>query len=225
MATTFRLDPPETEAARTAMVDSQVRPNRVTDPRLIAAMRTLPREAFLPANLAARAYADDDVKLGRGRAMLAPMAIARLVQLAEIRHGERALVVGAGTGYGAALVEACGAAVTALEEDSALLALARPALAVLAPEVELVEGPLAAGWPAAAPYDLVFIEGEVGELPDAIAKQVNRTGRLVMVRGDEGKVGRAVVGRPSAGGLSILPAFDCMVTALPALRRSPGFVF
>src|SRR5487761_533200 len=89
--------------ARARMVDSQVRPNKVTDPRILHAMRTLPRERFLPPALAPLAYSDDDVPLGGGRVMLAPMVIARLVQLLGLQPGERALVVAAGPGYGTAL--------------------------------------------------------------------------------------------------------------------------
>ena len=102
--------------ARNRMVDSQVRPNKVTDPRIIAAMRRLPRERFLPPHLAALAYADEDVPLGEGRVLIEPTVIARLVQLTAVAAGERALVVAAGTGYGAALLAACGARVTALED-------------------------------------------------------------------------------------------------------------
>ena len=153
--------------ARNRMVDSQIRPNRVIDPRIVGAMRRLPRERFLPAGLAPLAYADQDVPLGNGRVLMQPMAIARLVQLAAPLQGEHALVVGAGTGYGAALLAACGPRVTALEEDPALLAIARRALPEVAPEVSLVSGPLAAGWPAGAPYDLILLEGAVQRIPPA----------------------------------------------------------
>ncbi len=211
--------------ARSAMVDSQVRPNKVTDPRILAAMRSLPREQFLPQALQARAYADDDVKLSQGRVMVSPMVTARLLQLAAIRRGERVLLVGAGTGYTAALLDACGADVTALEEDTSLLAVAKVALAAWAPGVVLVEGPLVEGWKAAAPYDLVIIEGAVEHLPDALAAQVDALGRLVMVRVAAGQVGQATVGRKSASGLSFSAEFDATVAALPAMRRAPAFVF
>jgi len=211
--------------ARTCMVDSQVRPNKVTDPRIIAAMRSLPRERFVPPQLAALAYSDADVPLGNGRALVEPMVIARLVQLAAVRGGERVLVVGAGTGYGAALLAACGGNVTALEEDASLIALARGALAGVA-GVTLVAGPLADGFAAGAPYDIVFIEGAVEEIPPAPAAQLRSpAGRLVAVRALVGRVGQAVLGEVLPGGLSLRPAFDCAAPMLPTLRRAPGFVF
>lgn len=213
------------EAARNAMVDSQVRPNKVTDPGLIAAMRMLPRENFLSQALQARAYADEDVRLAEGRVLVSPMITARLLQLAAVRAGEHVLMVGAGTGYTAALLAACGARVVALEQDKALLAIAGPALAAWAPNVQLVEGALQAGWTSAAPYDLVMIDGAVEALPDAIAAQVAPSGRLIMVRSSPGDVARAVTGRPGPGGLSFAAAFDCTVATLPAMRRAPEFVF
>ena len=218
-------DPAFTEA-RNNMVDSQVRPNKVTDPRIIAAMRRLPRERFLPPGLAALAYADEDVPLGGGRVLMEPMVIARLVQLLAVAEGERALVVAAGTGYGAALLAACGARVTALEEDAALLALARSALAEFAPGVSLVSGPLAAGWPAGAPYDVILIEGAVATIPPAIGEQLARRPagwRPICMGSATG--GQAVLAEATAAGLRMQPMFDCTTPPIPSLVPSPGFVF
>ncbi len=221
---------PETEtdfvAARTHMVESQLRPNRVSDPRVLAAMLSLPRERFLPESLAAFAYVDDDVPLGAGRVLMEPMALARLVQLAEPRAGERALVVGAGTGLGAAVLAACGPSVTALEEDARLLATARAVLPVFAPAVQIVEGKLAEGWPAGGPWHIVLIEGAVPRIPPAIGDQLMReSGRVITVLAEPDMVGRAVVGRPSVGGLAIQDAFDCATPLLPTLAPPPAFTF
>ena len=215
--------------ARNRMVDSQVRPNKVTDPRILTAMRRLPREAFLPPALAARAYADEDVPLGGaagdGRVLMAPMALARLVQLAAPLPGDRALVVAAGSGYGAAVLAACGARVVALEDDPALRARAATALGEHAPGVELVAGAPAAGWPAGAPYDVILIEGAVSEIPATLAGQLRASGgRLVTVRLADG-IGQAVLAEPVGGGLRARPMFDCPTAPLPALRPAPGFVF
>ncbi len=226
----------DSQAARAVMVDGQVRPNKVTDPRIIAAMRRLPREAFVPPAAAVLAYSDEDVPLGGGRYLMEPMVIARLIQIAAPRPGERVLVVAAGSGYGAAILAACGAHVTALEADADLLALARAALARPdvagdAPAVTLVSGSLAEGWAAGAPYDIILIEGAVEEIPPALAGQLKSgTGRLVTVRVDAarvgaGRIGHAVLGEMTAAGLSFQPVFDCATPLLPALRRAPGFVF
>ncbi len=212
--------------ARNRMVDSQIRPNRVTDPRITGAMRRLPCERFLPPGLASLAYADQDVPLGNGRVLLQPMTIARLVQLAAPLPGEHALVVAAGAGYGAALLAACGPRVTALEEDPALLALARHALTEVAPEVTLVSGPLSAGWSGSAPYDVILLEGAVQEIPPALAEQLrNHGGRLVTVVCTDGRTSQAVLAEAAGAGLRAQPMFDCPTPALPSLRPAPAFAF
>ena len=106
--------------ARNRMVDSQVRPNKVTDPRIIAAMREIPPRISCPSASPVR-YIDEDIPLGDGRVLMEPMVIARLVQLLAPTEAERALVIAAGPGYGAALLAACGVRVTALEEDRRLI--------------------------------------------------------------------------------------------------------
>ncbi len=214
-------------AARMLMVDGQVRPNKVTDPRVLAAMRRLPRERFVPGDRAALAYSDEDVPLGNGRFLVEPMVIARLVQIAALQDGDRALVVGSGSGYGAALLAACGATVTALEQDAALVALARAVLPVVSSGITLVDGPLAEGWKAAGPYDVILIEGAVPEIPPAVLAQLRRDGgRLVTVLKRGAWVGQAVLCSAAGGGrVDPHPVFDCAVPVLPMLKAAPGFVF
>jgi protein-L-isoaspartate(D-aspartate) O-methyltransferase len=223
-----RVAPDMTEARR-HMVDGQLRPNRINDPRLLAAMGEIPRERFLPPSMAARAYVDEDVRLPGGRALMEPMVIARLLQLLAIRPGDRVLVVGAGTGYAAAVAAQCGAQVVALEADAALVAAARRALAgLIAPaELRLVEGPITGGHAAGAPYDAILIEGEVPEVPQAIIGQLAEGGRLatVLEAASRGVSSRAVLGRRVGGSFSLSDAFDCATLPLPAFRRAPGFVF
>jgi protein-L-isoaspartate(D-aspartate) O-methyltransferase len=212
--------------ARERMVDGQLRPNRVSDPRLLQAMRTLPRERFLPPRLASFAYIDEDVALGNGRVLMEPLAFARLAQLAQIRRGTRTLVVGAGTGYGAAVLAACGAAVTALEDEAALIDIARPAFAACAPSVALAVGPLPRGWRAGAPWDVVFVEGAAPRIPEALAEQLRpKAGRLVGVLAGGGRPGAAILGERTPAGLTIRPMFDCATPLLPQLVAKPEFVF
>jgi protein-L-isoaspartate(D-aspartate) O-methyltransferase len=211
---------------RNRMVDSQIRPNKVTDPRILAAMRTLPRERFLPPELASVAYADLGVKLGNGRVLLEPMLTARLLQLIAPVEGERALVVAAGVGYAAAVLASCGVRVIALEDDAALLALARGALSTVAPGVTLVSGPLAAGWPAEAPYDIILIEGAVAAPPPAVVAQLRQgNGRLVTVIRNGAGPCQAVRGEASQAGLQLRPEFDCATPPIPGLQPAPAFAF
>ncbi len=217
-------------AARTLMVDGQVRPNKVYDRRLLDAMRRLPRERFVPPAAMARAYADEDVPLGGGRWLTEPMVIARLLQVAAVRGGERALVVGAASGYSAALLEACGAVVTALEEHPALVGIMRSVLPSLGSQVTVVEGSLAAGWTANAPYGLILVDGAVeGEVPAAIAAQLRPAtpdggGRLVTVC-RRGAVGQGSVAEAVAGVLRFQAVFDCATPLLAPLQRAASFVF
>lgn len=213
--------------ARRHMVDGQLRPNRVEDPRIVAALRELPRERFAPAALVARAYADADLPLPGGRAMLKPLVLARLVQLAGLKRGERALVVAAGTGFGAALMAAIGGIVSAVENDPALLAIARAALPAAAPtdSVTLVEADPAQGHAAGAPYDVIMIEGGVAEVPRAIEEQLAEGGRLVTIGLAGGPPGRALLVRRAGGALSVTQEFDAHAPALPAFAAAPAFAF
>jgi protein-L-isoaspartate(D-aspartate) O-methyltransferase len=212
--------------ARNRMVDSQIRPNKVTDPRILAAMRRLPRERFLPPAAESLAYADEDVPLGNGRYLMEPMVFARLLQAAMLQEQERVLAVAAGTGYGAAVLAACGCRVVALEEDPALLAIAGSVLPEQAPGVTLVSGPLAAGWPSHAPYDLILIEGAVQDIPLALAAQLHQeTGRLLAPVCRDGRTTRAVQAEVTASGLGLTPIFDCATPPIPSLRRAPVFQF
>jgi len=225
MAPTTMNDPFLTDA-RQRMVDSQLRPNKVSDPRILDAMRHLPRERFLPVRLRALAYADQTVPLCGGRVLLQPMVLARLIQIAAPLSGETALVVGAGTGYSAALLAACGCTVTALEESQPLLDLAKQALAVVPSAVTLVGGPLPSGWTAGAPYDLILIDGAVPAVPTAIASQLKReTGRLLTIVNEGDRTGHAILAEPTQVGVSVRALFDCISPVLPGFAPAPAFEF
>jgi protein-L-isoaspartate(D-aspartate) O-methyltransferase len=212
--------------ARKRMVDSQIRPNRVTDPRILAAMRRLSREEFLPPAARALAYADEDVALGNGRYLMEPMVLARMLQAASLRDNERVLVVGAATGYGAAVLAACGCRVIALEDDPALVAMAESVLIRVAPSVDVVSGPLSAGWPSLAPYDLILIEGAVPEIPASLAGQIQQeSGRIIGAIRHQGGVTQAVQGEETGGGLGLSVLFDCGTPALPSFRKAASFAF
>jgi protein-L-isoaspartate(D-aspartate) O-methyltransferase len=211
--------------ARKRMVDGQLRPNRVTDSRLLAAFQDLPRHPFVPEGMRARSHADQDVPLPEGRALLAPMKLARLLQALSPRAGERVLVAAAGPGYAAALLARLGAQVTALEDQPALLALARAALPEAAPGLRLEAADPAAGWPTGAPYDAILIEGAVPALPEALTAQLAEGGRLATVLRPPGTPGVAVLARRAGGAVSVLELFDCTAPVLPAFAPRAAFAF
>src|ERR1700744_909052 len=91
-------------AARRTMVATQIKTSAVTDPLVVAALEAVPREAFLPPHMQTFAYIDEDLAVGKGRCVMDPAVLARLLQLADVQPEDRALVVAAGTGYSAAVL-------------------------------------------------------------------------------------------------------------------------
>ena len=213
-------------ATRLTMVESQLRTNKVTDQAVLDAFLAVPRERFVPPALASTAYVDDDLPLGGGRFLMQPIVLARLIQLARIGPDDAVLVIGAGSGYGTAIAARLAQRVVGVECDAGLAASAGARLAELGRgNAAVVEGPLAQGYRAPAPYQVVLFEGRVAHIPDAIAVQVAEGGRIVAVLGDAGGMGRAVLMTRSGGVLSRRPVFDAAVPALPGLERAPSFVF
>lgn len=211
------------EAMRRAMVESQLRTNDVNDPAVIRAILATPREAFVPAARRAAAYIDRAVPLDGGRALNPPLATARLLVEAKVKPGDKILLVGAATGYAAALLAELGAIVTALESDAALAATARDLLAGR-PGVELVTGPLAAGWAANAPYDLLIVDGAVELLPAALTDQLRAGGRALFAQLDEG-VTRLSAGVRTTGGFGSAAFIDSEAVVLPGFERPRPFRF
>lgn len=209
------------ETMRRAMVASQLRTTAVNDSRVVEAMAEVPRERHVPAGRAGLAYVDTLVPLGGARWLNPPMATGRLLTEAAPEPGDRALVVGAATGYGAAVLARLVRSVVALEEDAALLAIARAAGET---RVEYVQGPLAEGWAAGAPYDLILIDGVVEEIPAALIAQLSEGGRLAAGRMEHG-VARLVIGRRSGDGFGARAFADAEGAPLPGFAPAPSFVF
>lgn len=207
---------------RAAMVDSQLRTNDVIDPAVVGAMGAVAREAHVPAALSGVAYMDRAIAIGEGRVLNPPLVTGRLLVAAEIRPGMRVLLIGAGTGYTAALLAKLGAEVYAVEEQADLLAVARTA----APDAAIrwIEGPLSAGAPKAAPFDRIVIDGAIETLPDAIAAQLSENGRIVAAW-REGNVARLVQGVKAGGTIAIRAFADMDVAPLPGFAAPAGFQF
>jgi protein-L-isoaspartate(D-aspartate) O-methyltransferase len=216
----------DTSAARLNMVESQLRTNKVTDEAVLDAFLAVPRERFVPESLAGIAYCDEDIPLGGGRYLTEPMVLARLLQLAAIGTGDGVLEIGAGTGYGTALLARLAARVAAVENDPRLVAIARARLEeVRLANVTLLQGRLEDGHPAGAPYEVIVIEGAVEAVPDAVARQLAEGGRLVTVVKAPSGIGHGVVMTRVAGVLSHRSVFDAGTKLLLGFAAVPGFVF
>ena len=204
--------------ARAAMVDSQLRAEGIADPAVLAAMGAVPREDFVAEGLRPIAYSDRAIPLAAKRALMPPAALGQLIQALAPVPGDRVLVVGAGTGYSAAILTAMGVAVTALESDSALAAIAR------GQGIAIADGPLASGYPADAPYDFILIDGAVEELPEAIIDQLAEGGRLAAALA-EGGVTRLAVGTRTGKAFGMRIFADAAVSVVPGFFRASAFVF
>ncbi len=213
-------------AARLNMVESQLRTNKVTDLRLLDAFENLPRELFVPEPLRGIAYVDQDVTLGRGRFVMEPRVLARLLQAAQPGPEDMALDLGCGSGYATAILSRLVATVVALEDDAALAAAANRTLSEL--EIDnavVVEGRLAEGYPKQAPYNVILLGGAVAEIPAAIADQLAEGGRLVAVVSAGPGLGRATLMRRDGGVISSRVLYDAALPMLPGFEAQPGFVF
>jgi protein-L-isoaspartate(D-aspartate) O-methyltransferase len=215
---------------RTNMVESQILTSDVTDRRILSAMGSLPRERFVPADMAALAYIDEAVPLSppaqgaERRWLMAPRVLAKLLQLAEIDEGNRVLDVGTGTGYSAAVLSRIAASVVALECDAALAAKARQLLADPGcSNVNVLEGELTAGCADEGPFDAIVLEGSIGERPNALLDQLKDGGRLVAVM-RQGGLGKAMIWRRLGRSFDQWTVFDAAAPALPGFEPVPAFV-
>ena len=214
----------DTAMARRMMVDGQARTVDVTNLDLIGAMLAVPRELFVPPALAGQAYVDSDMAIGDGRALLRPMVLAKLIQAAQVGGGDHVLDVGCGTGYSSAVLSRMVGSVVALEEDAALARQAQSALAAGAASVVVATGPLPAGWPAAAPYDFILLDGATEIVPDTLAGQLKPNGRIAGIFG-RGPAGKGMIYRLVEGRVVGRPMFDAVAPVLPGFVAPAVFVF
>jgi protein-L-isoaspartate(D-aspartate) O-methyltransferase len=213
-------------AARQHMVDSQIRPNKVNDPAIVAALGSLPRETFVPERLRGVAYIDEDIDLGGGRYLMEPMVLARLLQEAAPSVADIGLVAGAGSGYSAAVLASICSTVVALEPDPALAGEANAALTALGIDnAAVVQGPLSEGCPSQAPFGVILFDGAVDEVPAAYFEQLEEGGRLAAVLAPDGGIGRATLFTKADGRIGRRALFDAAIHHLPGLLRTPDFVF
>lgn len=214
------------DKAREIMVDSQIRPDDVTEPRIVSAFLRTPREVFVPNARKGVAYSELEITTSPGRALWTPRDTAKLIKLAAIQPTDVVLVVGAGAGYEAALISQLADTVIALEETAALVdAMSQRFAAIGIDRAAPVEGPLAKGLPEQAPFDVIYIAGMIEVLPDSWAGQLRDGGRLVAVMAQPGGMGRGKVFTKAGDTLAAREGFDACPPRFAAFDRKPTFSF
>lgn len=211
--------------ARENMVENQLRPSNVDDPRILAAFRAVPREAFLPARLRGVAYQDEDIDLGNGRHLIEPLALGRLLQTAAPGAEEVALVVGCDTGYAAAVLSKLVATVFLLLPEK----IERAPIEARCDELGLdniviQDGQPSQGLPKEAPFNIILLAGSVAEPPARLIEQLDEGGRLVAVV-DAGRAGKITVLTRIGGAIGARQPYDAGIPPIPELLPEPAFDF
>lgn len=216
---------------RAKMVDGQLRTTDITSQALLRAMGSVPREAFVDLKNQPLAYIDEDIEIAAAtsesgaRYLMEPSPFGKLLQLADIRQGDVVLDVGCGTGYSSAVLSLLAGSVIALENDPALADRAGSLLGSLGYDnVAVVQGVLRDGFAGEAPYDVIVIEGAVGEIPEALFAQLREGGRLVVVEG-VGNAGVAKLYVKNDGIVTGRRGFNAAVKPLPGFEKTPVFEF
>lgn len=216
-------------AARHNMVEGQIRTNKITDPLVVEALESLPREAFVPKSLAGVAYVDEALSIGGGRFLMEPLIIAQLAQEAQVTADDVVLQVGCGGGYMVAVLARLASTVVAVESDAGLVEAANARFAELGIDtVAVVQGALTEGYPAQAPYDVIVFNGAIAAEPDAILQQLADGGRCIAVvdAGEPGTgTGKIIRFTRQGDSISRVELADVSTPLLPGFQPKPGFVF
>ena len=215
------------DAARKAMVESQIRANKVIDDAVISAFATIPREQFVPKTMRDIAYIDEDLSLSGGRYVMEPMVLARLIQAANLTPSSSVLIIGAGTGYGAAILSKIVGSVIAIDSRAAMVQKAEQNLAALEiGNVAVIKAKLQDGYVEESPYDAIFIEGAIETLPDSLVGQLGAKGVIAAVwRPSASRIGSACLWSHMVGDITRRDLFTAQVPVLEEFKAKQAFVF
>ncbi|KQC05422.1 MAG: protein-L-isoaspartate O-methyltransferase [Methanoculleus sp. SDB] len=179
------MDDERSAVLRERMVRDQIEGRGISDRRVLAAMRAIPRHVFVPEEVCASAYEDRPLPIGEGQTISQPYIVALMTELLDVGPEDRVLEIGAGSGYQAAILGRIASHVISVERLPAIARGAREHLAALGIDnVEVVVGDGTAGWPAEAPYDAIIVTAAAPDIPRPLLDQLRDGGRLVAPVGD-----------------------------------------
>ena len=209
------------------MVDSQIRPNKVIDDQVIKAFSTVPRELFVNRHMQEMAYIDEDIHLSGGRFIIEAMVMARMIQALKLTPSDNVMCVGAGNGYGAAILSSLSASVIAVETRIQMVEKAQQIVAGLdIGNVAVVKSRLQDGYPSEAPYQGIIIEGGVEFVPQALFDQLSEDGHMVSVLRPQGRdVGEATIWHKRNTHVTQKALFTAQVPVLDEFKLKPKFIF
>jgi protein-L-isoaspartate(D-aspartate) O-methyltransferase len=211
--------------ARLNMVDGQIKPFSVIDERVLAAFLNIPRENFLPDTHKGLAYLGEDLPLGQGRFLLEPSAYARLLQEAGITCEETVLDVGCATGYTSCILASLAKDVVAIDSAEWIDVAKKNAKKIGAKNITFAETSDDFKKSTSGPFDVIFINGAVQEVPGYITEQLKENGRVAtFIRNDRGE-GHAVLFHKHKNGLHQQIIFDAFIPMLPGFAQPESFVF
>ena len=212
-------------AARNHMIDSQIRTSDVTDLSVLRAFRSVAREAFTPESQQALAYGDANITMDNGRAMMRPRDFAKMVQAAGVSPSDVVLDVACGRGYSTAILAQLCETVIGLEDtDEAVERASSLLVEADVTNAAIVKGELKLGASEHGPFNVIFVNGAVQEVPKSWIDQLANNGRLIAVV-QEGPLGRATLYTRIGDTVGERVIFDSSVPPLPGFARELEFTF
>ena len=213
------------EKARQNMVEQQVRPWDVLDPKVLEVIETLPRETFTPSAYKDLAYADTEIPLGNGQCMMHPVLEGRMLQSLDIQPGDRVLEIGTGSGYITACLAKLAAHVDSIEIDAALSQAADSKLKQLGISNVSLSVADATEFTPTQQYDAIAITGAMAELSDTLKQALNVGGRLFVITGEDPVMQARLITRIAEDTWAEQIMFETSLKCLVHAEKKPQFSF